>query len=380
LHRIIRFIESGRQQNRTAKPQTPGGAIVKKGKKRCVLVLAAASLAATALTTPLMNTSAAELTTQIGLLKEILDLLRFGMDVHDQYSEVTRKLDMLNPTPNKAAENLEALAKRAESFHPQEFVKPPKLDADHALSRNKAERDAARKDWEDFLNQDRDEIDRLKERRASQESVLKKYRARYEALSKANDMLDALVGNVAATSIFQEELGHAWYRVFEEAKPRMAGIVSDYERIIKDYDRIISRREAEHNVHEAVLRTLKVIQGADNETGKPDNAGTVATQQQISPNPSQLSSIVDAIKGAVSGAGAGVIQQAHDAQSQIGRMRQDRARAEAQARESGHGASTPLGWDSGQARGAGQGTGGGQGGGTDCQAPNCMSYRHQLDK
>lgn len=347
---------------------------MKKGKKRVVLALAAGLLATTALTASPMSMVAAELTTQIQSIKAILDLIRFGMDVDGQYSEVTGKLDRLNPTPDKAAENLEAIAKHAEFFHPQEFVKPPKLNADHALSLNKAERDSARKDWERFLEQDRDEIDRLKERRAGQELSLAKHRAQYEALSKASDMLDELVGNVAATSVFQDELGHAWYRVAVEAKPRMAGIVSDYERIIKEYGQIISRREAEHKAHEFLLNTLKAIQGADDEKSEPKDASMPAPQRQASPIPNQPSLVADAIKGAVSGAGAGVIQQAHDSQSQIGRMRQDRARAEAQA----PGWQDPHGPD--QGAGAGQPAGRGQGSNTDCPAPHCMSYRYQPDK
>jgi hypothetical protein len=112
-------------------------------KKRKKLGIVIAALLATTAVTASTNASAAELMTQIQSIKEALDLIKFGMDMYGQYSEATGKLGRLNPTPDQAAENLNAIAKHAESFHPQEFLKPPTLNADQALSQNKAERDEA---------------------------------------------------------------------------------------------------------------------------------------------------------------------------------------------------------------------------------------------
>jgi hypothetical protein len=278
-----------------------------------------------------MTGSAASVGTQIETIKKIIELIQVALGLYDQYSEVTGKLDMQNPLPNKAAENLEALAKRAETFHPQEFVQVPELSGDQALSRDKAQRDAARERWQQFLNDDTGEIERLKQRRSSQQVSLHEYRARYEALSKAEDLLDKLVGNVPATAVFGNEVVEAWYRVAVEAKPRMAGIVSDYERIVKEYDRIISRREAKHEAHEVVLGALRAIQGVGGNIEAYE--GLPSRSRGSLPNQNQRSRVGEEISKAVWGAGRATIGQARASQTQIGRMRQERARAERQPQQ-----------------------------------------------
>jgi hypothetical protein len=318
---------------------------------------------------------AAELLTKVDLLKKVVDAVKQLLDMYGQYSEVVGKLDKTNRSSEQAAEYLDGVAKRAATFHPQEFVKPPKLGAEQAFSRDRATRDVARKSWEDFLDDDEDEIIRIKARRAVQQSFLDQHRAQLDTLTMAKNAFDELATDPKATAVLQDDAEWAWYHFAVEAEPRMAGIVSDYERIIKEYDRIISRREAEHEAHQAVLRAIRAIQGV----GGDRNASNAVPVSPALPSkdPKQPSLLRSAIERAIHSAGGdAVIQQGRQSRGQIDGMRRDRARSEAQAQEGQAG--TQSQGNQGISQGTGGGSfGGGEGSRNDCGAPNCQSYEYK---
>lgn len=324
--------------------------------------------------------AAGELLTDIDTLKRAVEAFKLLMEMYGQYSEVTGKLDKTNLTPEKIQEFLDGVAKRAESHQARELLKAAKLDANQAFSPTKSTRDAVRKSWEEYLSEDEDEIRRLKERRDYQQEWLERYRSVLELQRKAGKVLDKLSSDPVATGVLQEEAEWAWYQVVVEAQFRMEGIVTDETRIVRDYDKVIRRREAEHNANEAVLRTLRAIQGVDQATA---TGGSPSAAAQPAPRGQGQSAIQSRIKQAVEGGGGATLDAARRSRGDIEGMRRDRARAEAQAQQaqspnSRSGGDTPP---SAQQGSNGQGGyGGGAGADSQCGAPNCLSYEYKREK
>ncbi|WP_271620664.1 hypothetical protein [Bradyrhizobium sp. CCBAU 51745] len=299
-----------------------------------------------------------ELNTQIQVIKEAVELIRFALDIKEQYEEV-EKLDHVGPSLGQAQANLDELAKRAASFKPQEYVKPPKLDGADVFSTDKQVRERTRNGWDRFLEDDENEIARLKERRSQQQEALDRYRDRENALDKAEKALEKALADKPASGVFKEDLGFAWYDVAVEAKPRMSGIVSDYERIVRDYDRIITRRQVEHEAHVSTGAAVRAMQGSD-EAKVDSSDSTNAAKPPVSPG--ARFNVNTAIKQAVAGPGATPLSQAEASRHSIGKMRDERARAEVQTQQAQRSTRTTTAGPGGAAPsegGAGNGAGGG---------------------
>lgn len=323
-------------------------------------ILAGMLVASTMLTSP-GSVHGMELNTQIQIMKEAVELIQFALDLKEKYGEV-EKLDHIGPSIGKAQSDLTELAKRTASFQPQERVKPPVLDGADVFSADKQVQERTSEKWDSFLDEDANEIARLKERRSQQQEALERYRDRETALDKAEKALEKASADKGATSVFQEDLGFAWYDVAVEAKPRMSGIVSDYERIVRDYDRIITRREAEHQAYVSTGAAVRAMQGADE--AKADASALKGAGEPVAPSATRPTNVNSAIKQAVTGAGAAPLAQADASRGNIGKMRTERAKAEAHAQQAQRSAQSAASGDTGGAASGGASSGGNTGYGT----------------
>jgi hypothetical protein len=272
-------------------------------------------------------TSAALASTGTETITKIIEYLNFIGEFNEKAGKVSEGVDLLFRMGPEVDQHLEELVRRSDSFHPKSYVQEPKLDGDTVFSPDPAKRQAIREEWATFLQDEINEIDRLKKRRKAQQADKDKHQAQLDTVGKIRDLLEEISKN-PQWGLSQYEAAKKWVDL-DAMETKLTGIVGDYKRILQEYDALIELKQTEHASHVFVGQFLEKVATLPTPPSVEQVGSPPIGQQQPPPSvrhdggEGTRSLVEDRIGAAVDQKGAWLIYEAGKRKAYLEQQRQE---------------------------------------------------------
>jgi hypothetical protein len=176
--------------------------------------------------------------------------------------------------------DLEDQERRTHYFKPSALIERPVILLDDGFARDPGKRKKAIQEWQQFIDEDSEEIVQLRHRRDEQVARAADLPQRIARLRQSLQNLHEIKDDPAFKLFFGEAPRQA-LDIHTKQLRLMQELLFNRKRIIAEYDALLARREAEHKGYVSALHALEAIQGVQNEQRLPEDDRATSTHQPV---------------------------------------------------------------------------------------------------